>query len=411
MHRRSLVLIAVALSAAIGGFVGYRAWSVQSSLRRADRACERGQWSLATRILRPFLDRYPEHVEANLLMARSQFGNGEWQAALEHMRRIPEGSPLLVEAMFYEGSTMLHLDRGAQAERALRECLRLDPESIPARQRLVELLLWEDRRVEARQLVWEVYERAPTDHRAAALDQLFRVDYAEFPMELCRTRLERFVAQNPRDWDAVVALARLYSSGSDSALQARAAPMLRGVLQEQPENVDCRTALVTVAIGEDQEEVQQLLDTWPADQRDERYLTNRGIVQQEYERDFGNAAETFRRVLETQPDNWKVRGRFAACLRLLYQREQADFQMKRHTRVSEALKEDHIAQLLQDAVTQLATAPHRYRVGALYETVGRFKEARCWYHEALRVQPSHRASQDAIERLKDKPDLEPVDEE
>jgi thioredoxin-like negative regulator of GroEL len=411
MHRRWVISLGVAITLATIGILGFRTWSIRSSLRRAERACAIGQWSLATRILSPLLDREPGNLDAHLLMARAQFGSGEWHAGLEHLRQIPESSPFFVEAKFYEGSAMLELDRGAQAERAFRECLRLDPESIPARQRLVTLFLWEDRRVEARQLAWEVYERAPPEHRAAALGQVFRVDYAEFPVELRRTRLERFVALNPHDWDAMAALANLYSSSSDPSMRGRAAPMLREALQQQPDNVAARIALVTAAIGEDHDEAKHLVDTWPADPRDERYVVARGMVQQECDLDFIKAADSFRRVLETHPDNWRVRGRFAVCLRMLDQPEQANLQMKRQTRVSDALNEDIIGQLILAEETQLATAPLRYRLGQLYETVGRWKDARCWYQEVLRVEPSHQATKDAIDRLKDKPDVQPVDEE
>src|SRR5262245_49417257 len=249
MRRRLVFLLSVAGALTVLGVVGWHNWSVSSTFRRAERACANRNWSLVIQILAPFLDRHPNHVEARLVMARAQFGSGEWREGFEHLQLIPEGSPYLSEAKYYEGAAMLELDRGAQAERAFRTCLSLDPESIPARQKLIALFIWEDRRLEARQFAWDAFERAPPEHRAEALSQLFQVDYGEIPLTNRRTRLETFVAHNAYDWDATTALANLYIPDPDPATRARAAPMLREVLRQQPENVDCRMALILLAVG------------------------------------------------------------------------------------------------------------------------------------------------------------------
>jgi thioredoxin-like negative regulator of GroEL len=410
MRRRLVFVFGVAGALTVLGVVGWRSWLVSSTFQRAERACANRNWSLAIQILGPFLDRNPNHVEARLVMARAQFGSGEWREGFEQLQLIPEGSPYLGEAKYYEGLAMIQLDRAAQAERAFRTCLVLDPESIPARQQLIALFAWEDRRLEARQFAWEVYDRAPPEHRADALSQLFQGDYGEIPLTNRRTRLETFVAHNANDWDATTALANLYAADPDPSTRARAAPMLHEVLRQEPDNVDCRMALVALMVGEDNEQARQLLREWPAESRDERYVLTQGVVQQECDLDFASAAASFRRVLDSQPDHWRARGRLAVCLRMLGQSEQANLQMKRQSRVSDALKEDAIRQLLEDQLTQLNTAALRYRLGQVYETVGRFKEARYWYYEALAVEPTHQDTKDALESLKDKPDVQPVDE-
>ncbi len=342
-------------------------------------------------------------------MARAKFGSADWQAGLEQLRLIPDGSPNLAEARFYEGSALLELDRGAQAERTLHECIVLERDSVPARQKLVELYLWEDRPLEARRLVWEVYNLVRPDNRVAALDQLFRIDFAGLPLELRIARLERFIANNPNDLDAVAALATAYSTTENPLLIGRSVPMLREVLEQYPNHPDCWAALAQLSFPENAEETMKLLDAWPEEHRDVQHLILLGTVQQEHKADYPKAAETFRQVLQSQPENWKVRYRYAACLRAMGETEKADRQLKIHTRISGALNADAIGKLLQESATQPATAGFRHRMGELYETVGRFKEARCWFEEALRIQPNHRPSQEALARQTGRPDIEPVD--
>ena len=391
-------------------FLAVREWTLDLRLRQARRACEKGQWTEASRLLTALLARHPDHQQALLLMARVRLAHGEWQPGFEHLRRIPEGSPLFAESRYYEGLGMLDLDRGAGAEKALRECLAHDPDSVPARQLLVDLYLWEDRRSEARMLVWELYDLVPVERRCAVLDQLFRVDFAEYPAGLRMARLERFVAQNLRDIDAEVALAGLYDSTEESGRRDRAEPLLREVFTQQPRHVACRAALVQILLRDDAAQAKRLLEEWPPDQRDEQYFALLGQQQQEHERDFALAAESFRRVLESHPENWRIRFRLSACLRALGQNEQADSQMKRQKRTADALKGETVEQLLRQSPSSLGTAEYRHRLGELYETIGRLKEAHCWYQEALRTQPSHRESRQALDRLRGRPDTEAVDQ-
>lgn len=354
-------------------------------------------WPRAQRLLGRYLAWRPGATEAHFLIAEALAEQGLMRRALGHLKDVPDTSPWGASARWHEASLLLQLDLAAQAERAARRSLELDPQSLDARQLLTIIYRWENRVREAERLFWELYELCPPSQTVIALAQLFQIHDGEFSAQEALKRLQAFVANDPTDFAARLAIARLHVGAGNAE---RATELLEDCWRHKPGDPDARAALVNchVSFGA-YEKAARLLETWPVDQRDVRYWQSLGIYQSEHLQQFEQAAESFRRVLAQLPDDWRTRHRLGICLRVIGDEDGAAAEFERADRIRAVLEREQMEETLKKLPQTITTADGRYEIGRIYEEVGRYREARSWYQEALALDPEHQVSQEGLDRI------------
>ena len=225
-----------------------------------------------------------------------------------------------------EARAALALDLAAQAESALIRANEADPaDPEPWRLRL-DILRTEGRTTEAQRVGWSAHGSVAPEARRAILRELTLAlllpDDAldELPDSRTRTRLDRWVAADPTDAEALVARHRRMSDdprpgtpGLDDWTATLAA-----ILDRDPGRVVAREALV-IALDErgESDRSRDVLAAWPEGSRDARYGRLVGRRALDHDRDPARAAEALERAVAELPQDWKARARLAQAYHAL----------------------------------------------------------------------------------------------
>ncbi len=176
-------------------------------------------YAVSRRALERFVKTYPNEAragEATLLLGKSQFGLGEFQAALENFRKAqrlspPPGRP--EEARFWEAETLFRLKRYAEA-RAVYDALLAANAAAPAAPDAMYGLAWADlelKRPEA----------------AAAAFRRFLAAWPDSPLAASATfYLARTLVELKKPADAIALLAPFASRYPNHALKPDAQYLL-----------------------------------------------------------------------------------------------------------------------------------------------------------------------------------------
>jgi thioredoxin-like negative regulator of GroEL len=396
--RRRWPIVAVALGvpllvcAVIGFFAG-----LALCLSKAELAIDRKDWAGAERWIQRYLLLRPNDPRAILISAQALTSLGRCPEARARLARIADNSPNGPIARIREAEILLLCDGyAARAERLLQRAIELDPRSSEARRLLLYLYRVEDRPHDAREVAWSAYECAPLEDRCRILATWFLCEFAQLKAHEVFPMLHRFIKNDPTDVDAAVALAGVLFGQADvkgalRELEARSPPA---------EHLNGRALLVQCHFDlGDAETARSLLETW-RNKDDSRYWRLRGIEAQLFGQDPRQAIEWFRRVLEKHPDDWQIRHRLAASLRAAGQFSEADAEQNETYRIQSVVTHEAVKNIIDQRLRRLDTdAAARYEMGQFYEQLCRHREARCWYDEAQRLDPSHAASREAVARL------------
>jgi tetratricopeptide (TPR) repeat protein len=394
---RACLALAVSLGF-LGGSAGagVYVWSFRW-LNRARGNVDAGKANRAESDLRQFLKLHPRHPEGRLLLGLVLGHQRHWADAIEQFRQVPNCMPEAVEARWREGDAWFMMNRLADSEQALRKALELDPNHVESYRVLILLYRWQDRELEAQELLWHAFDRIPMSDRPGFLAEWFRIRYAQFQQEQILQRLRSSLQAQPDDVDSAIALA--HWSYRDKKLNI-ARDLLEQCVERRPEIVQGRAVLIAcyLDLGEG-DRAAELLRQWPAEQYEYRYWSLFGRWQHEYGHNYELAVASLARALTERPDDWETRFRLAQCLGRQGQRLESECQMAEALRIREATSHDNVKVLLDKILPALALPSSRFRLGKFYEIVGYPREARCWYELALEVDPAHEASLMAISRL------------
>ncbi len=344
-----------------------------------------GAMALGVWLVISFRTEPPERLREQALEAGR---SGDWSKALGLWQRLDQLGAADVGSLLSEARAAEALGQTELARTALRRACSLDPGRPEPWLARLEGLRVEDRPIEARTLAWQAFDAVSPKARRLILRALTLSLLADVPADVARERLERRLEADPRDLDALAALARRQANepmAEDPPLPDRV-KALQAALKDDPRHVGVREALVQdLAIQGSPELGRAVLDAWPEDQRDARYFRLRGRWDLEYDARPDLAVELFRRSLETLPHDWKTRYRLARALFALNQTDASRQAAEAVGRLREALAPAPLGRRLAEDLGHLDDADSLDDLADLCTSVGLTRLAEAWHTEADRA--------------------------
>ena len=315
----------------------------------------REQFAEAELALREHIRRSPHDGEARTMLAKVLAAQGDLQGCSRQLSKVPYWWPAKAEALFREGQAYLMADRAKDAETCWQTIIQEDPlhPTPPDILRNVSLQLlglyatenrWED----AALVVWNAYEHTgPADH-ISLLSMRVRSELERLAPVATISILERYVAGDPTDWEALRALAR-----AELALNRKeeAGRHFQACLEGDPNNPRVwRDYLGMLHDTGDQEALAAVLATVPLVAESEPAIWRfRGFLK-EKSGDWVGAAQDYGRALEGNPYVMALHYRLAMVEERLGHRESAAEHRKKADQLRNAQGE------LRTAFNNLVTA-------------------------------------------------------
>lgn len=301
----------------------------------------------------------------------------------------PERQKAEARALLAEARTLLAADRAARADAALEGSIRLDPGGSAEAWRLrLEILRVEDRPSEA--IAWS--ERAlgmvPPGGRRGLLRAATAAVLAEVPDDQARDRLGRWVAADPGDTDARVALANRMAAqprAGDPPRSVRIAE-LAAIVDRDPARPFARAALGNaLADAGEVDEVRRVLTEAPAGDPDPRLDLLRGHWELDHDGQPGRALASYRRAVAALPHDWKAHYGLARALRALGREPEARAAADAVARLRERLDPATLGPRLRAGLEAPDDDPRAAAdLAALCDQAGLATLAEAWRAEAAR---------------------------
>jgi tetratricopeptide (TPR) repeat protein len=316
-----------------------------------------------------------------------------WPMALEAWRRVNRSPAADSLSWRAEARACLALGRAGQAERALEKTSAHSPGDPDPWLLRLEIMRIENRLVDALLLGRRAMAAVSPDQRLAILRGWTLALLADAPDDLARSTLRRWLAADPDDLDALMALERRMSEfprAGDPPLAERL-QRLRTLTRAEPDAVGPREALI-VALAEagDPEDGRAMLSAWPKHLRDARYERLKGRWDLEYDQDYESAIQHLTRALDALPHDTKTRYRLARALQAAGHTEEARHASAEVTRMREILEPVRLGKRLDHDLEQLDDPAARRDLADLCASVGLRELADAWQREAQTTQsPKH----------------------
>jgi tetratricopeptide (TPR) repeat protein len=349
----------------------------------------REQFAQAESALREWLRREPHDGEARMLLAKALAGRGDLLGCSQQLHQVPAWWPKKPEAQFREGQAYLMINRAKDAEAAWLSVVEDDPlhprpSTIfhDASLELLKLYSTEDRWEDAYVILWRAYELASPVDRLNLLSMRLRSELERVAHEESIVRLERYVAADSTDWEALRALARAELT---LGRPAEASRHFQQCLKGQPENPRCWRDYLNMLHeqGERDALMAELAKVPQVAESEPEIWKIRGMMA-ERASDWTGAAQDYRMALERNPFVTAYHYRLAMVEERLGHREQA----AEHRRKAEELRvaREHLSTAFSDLLTarehrdshnpQLKLAIER--LASVCETLGWGRLAEAW---------------------------------
>lgn len=282
----------------------------------------------------------------------------------------------------------LALGRAAEGLRAIERATASNPSNPEPWLLTLEILRVEDRPIEAIRSAWNAYDAVPPPARRGVLRALTLALLADTPDELARTTLQRWVAEDPADLEARVALLRRFAENPRDGDPTRVAriEMLDDLLRRRPESIAAREALLQELIDAGaSDRAKTVLQDWPFPERDARYDRIAGRMALDFDRRPDLAADLLKRALVDLPHDWRIHYRLARALSSRGQNEEARREANRVSSLRETLDPDRLAKRLDGDLADLDSQEAMADLAALCQSAGFERLADAWRAEAIRA--------------------------
>jgi tetratricopeptide (TPR) repeat protein len=328
---------------------------------------------------------------------------GDWNAALQYWRAVNASSTARSSSHLGEARACLALGRAAQAELSLHRAIRADPSAPEPWRLLLEILLVEDRMLEAQRLGWEAYDQVSPEARRELLRELTLGLLVDLPDEQIRTTLRRWVEADGDDIDSQIALWQRIAAQPRASDPDRPSLLatLEVLLTRYPDHIGARAALVTaLADAGEPDRGRAVLNSWPESTRDARYWRLRGRWDLEYDHHPEHAAAALRTALADLPQDWRSWFRLARTLHILGRDDESQQAAEAVSRIREILDPLVLGPRLRAAFDHLDDPAALRDLAALCNRAGLTHLADAWLTEAQRkTQPQPSSVLDAIRHV------------
>jgi tetratricopeptide (TPR) repeat protein len=335
------------------------------------------------------LRRSPHDGEARLMLARVLAAKNDMLACAQQLHQVPDWWPKKHEALFREGQAAMVVGRAKQAEAAWKACVANDPlhptppkEFTESVKELISLYNLEQRREEARELLWWAYQQAePTEHATILIMRVWVELLKNDPSETAR-KLRRFISAMPDDWEARRALARNEATlGNDR----EAAHQIDACLHALPGDVRIWRDWLAILAGQGDRDglAAALAKLPPSAESDATIWRFRGMLR-EQSSDWQGAADAYRQTIRLQPFEEEAYYKLSIVEERLGESGLADEHRRRYQKLHDAREQLHSVydaylyttqgpqvgkSRLSETITQLA---------GLCETLGWKRDADAW---------------------------------
>jgi predicted Zn-dependent protease len=310
---------------------------------------------------------------------------GDWNAALQYWKAVNATTGAQSSSYLGEARACLALGRAVHAELSLRQAIKADLSDPEPWRLLLEILLVEDRTLEAQRLGWQAYDQVRPEARPQLLRELTLGLLADLPDEQIRTTLRRWVDADSADIDAQVALSQRI------AAQPRAGDLdrpslvaaLEALLIKNPDHIGAREALITaLADAGEPDRGRTFLDSWPEPTYDGRYWRLRGRWDLEYDHHPERAETALRSALGDFPQDWRSWYRLARVLHILGRDDESQQAAESVSRIREILDPLVLEPRLRAAFDHLNDPAALRDLAALCNRAGLTRLANAWLAEA-----------------------------
>jgi thioredoxin-like negative regulator of GroEL len=393
MQPRVLAFPVALVAAALAGSWFLTDWPARRAARRAVTA---ERWTEAERLIRPLIERHPNDAELRLWMGSVATERGRFAEALNHFEDVPEGSRWGEEALVRSARIQLAMKHPAQAEVTLRRVLRTHPASTDARKTLVQMYHLERRLLEAKEILWELYELVRAPDRIDVLGTMFRVDFGRAsPVD--GEVLQAFLRESPTDPHIVIAVAEdLMISGQLEEARDR----LVDAQSKYPRHVNlCATLAELYRTMGELEQAEEMLRDVPDQFQTTEYRRQAGIIQQELHNNPDEAIKCYMSVLAVQPDDWNTRHRLALTLLAAGRTDLGTDELARVDQAKQLLDGGRLTHMLNDVLSHLDNVRNRLQIAEHYRRLGMSRECRAWYVAALDLDPKNELAQQSLDEL------------
>jgi tetratricopeptide (TPR) repeat protein len=307
----------------------------------------------------------------------------------EQLHNVPFWWPEKPLAQYREGVAAMAAGRAKAAEAAWKACVANDPlhptppqvftDSVKG---LVGLYKLEERKEEARALLWWAYEQTAPDGHPQILIMLVWMELRRSELTASIDTLRRFVAATPDDWEARRALA---SAEMELGREAEAKREIQACLKARPGDLRVwRDWLALLGKQGDRDALLAAVGQLPkAADGDPECWKFRGLAREKMG-DFKGATEAYRRAIKLRADDETGLFRLAIVEQRLGERDRADAHRKRSQELREAHQQlrkaydDYLDCTASSSVDGKALTDAISRLASNCEVLGLTRDAEAW---------------------------------
>jgi len=312
-----------------------------ADLRTINTWIAQEQYSKAETALQEHIRRSPHDGAARTMLAKVLGALGDLRGCARQLHEVPYWWPTKADALFHEGQAYLMIDRAKDAETCWQAIVQADPLQPPPSATLRDVSLqllglyatenrWEDAAV----VLWNAYENTGPEDHLSLLSMRVRSELERVAPEATFSVVERYVAADPTDWDALRALAL-----AEQALNHRedAERHFQACLKADPDNPRVwRDYLRMLHDAGDQDALAALLAKVPLIAESESDVWKfRGLLK-ERSGDWTGAGQDYTAALERNPYIMALHYRLAMVEERLGHREAAAAHRKKAAELRDA---------------------------------------------------------------------------
>ena len=401
---KKLLIIALLLGLAAGGYFGYVQSQTSAELKAAQEAKENEDWSRVRVHARRYLKTDPNNSDARLLMAEAVMKDVDLEfrqsveTAREMLNAIDDENASIARVREAE-IVLINLKRIAESLELVDQALESQPIAAEAFQLKFRILCALSRYDDTESLFWNWFENLDESKRTEALRDWY---YSQFSTSLFNITTDQFlgilapseapIASTPYyryrrclevEPDKPVLMSAMAAFHLRHQHSENAMKSIQSLIEDEEALTDMLLLNTLIEIywtDGDFDNAVRYFEMWPESEKDSyRYFRMAGILAQEVDRDFEKALSFYEQAGTSWPGqiDSTIFFRSASCLQRVGRKEDANKKSEIGEKVK-ALLEPEILLENRKALNRLNESGSYEKLAKFYESFGRQKEADLW---------------------------------